>query len=67
MLYSSSGFLGSAGMIRAELTLQVQCLNTTSSELAVLGASWELVHLGSGGCVQLVVGTCSPDQECWRV
>lgn len=47
-------------MIHAEPTLQVQCLNTTRSELAVLGTNWELVPLGSGGCFQLVLGDLCP-------
>lgn len=47
-------------MIHAELTLQVQCSDTTSSELAVLGTNWELIHLGSGGCSQLVPGDLCP-------
>lgn len=60
MLYSSLGFLGSAGMIHAELTLQVQCLNTARSKLSVPGTDWELVNLGSGGCSQLVPGESVP-------
>lgn len=47
-------------MIHAELTLQVQCLSTTRSKLAVLGTNWELVPLGSGGCFQLAPGDLCP-------
>lgn len=61
MLYSSLGFLGSAGMIHAELTLQVQCLNTEpdlSCQCWEPAGSW--FHLGSGGCSQLVPGDLCP-------